>query len=54
MKYDDRPETFYEFRDQDREVEFHRYDMPTPWMNYLSNGTLHAMISHAGRRRGFL
>ncbi len=48
MKYDDRPETFYEFRDQDREVEFHRYDMPTPWMNYLSNGTLHAMISHAG------
>lgn len=25
-----------------------KYNTPTPWMNYLSNGTLHTMISQAG------
>ncbi len=44
----DAPELFYSFADARREVCFHRYDMPTPWMNYLSNGTFTAMISHAG------
>ena len=36
------------FDDEKKEVCFNRYDTPTPWMNYLSNGTMHAMISQAG------
>lgn len=48
MREERRPEAYYGFQDEKREVEFYRYDMPTPWMNYLSNGTLSAMISHAG------
>lgn len=43
-----KPSEYYRFLDSDKEIEFMRYDMPTPWMNYLSNGMLHAMISHAG------
>ena len=35
----------YRFENQNREIVLSRYNMPTPWMNYLSNGTLHAMIS---------
>lgn len=38
----------YRFENQNREIVLSRYNMPTPWMNYLSNGTLHAMISQAG------
>jgi len=41
----------YRFENQNREIVLSRYNMPTPWMNYLSNGTLHAMISLCGRRR---
>ena len=26
----------------------HRHDTPTPWMNYLSNGIFHTMMSQAG------
>lgn len=48
MKYEGKPQEYYGFKDVEKEVEFYRYDMPTPWMNYLSNGTMHAMISHAG------
>lgn len=48
MYKNDAPELFYRFDDAHREICFHRYDMPTPWMNYLSNGTFTAMISHAG------
>ena len=33
----------YRFENQNREIVLSRYNMPTPWMNYLSNGTLHAM-----------
>ncbi len=40
--------SYYRFHDEEKEVEFLRHDMPTPWMNYLSNGTLHTMMSHAG------
>lgn len=40
--------SYYYFDDKNREVCFKRYDMPTPWMNYLSNGTFHTMISQAG------
>ena len=48
MYQNDDPSLFYEFEDDKREVRFFRYDMPTPWMNYLSNGTFTTMISHAG------
>ena len=40
--------TYYEFDDANNEVIFHRHDMPSPWMNYLTNGTFYTMISHAG------
>ena len=38
----------YRFENQNREIVLSWYNMPTPWMNYLSNGTLHAMLSQAG------
>ena len=38
----------YRFLDDRREVEISRCDTPTPWINYLSNGTFHVMISQAG------
>lgn len=41
-------ESYFSFDDKRREVVFHRHDMPTPWLNYLTNGTLTAMISQAG------
>ncbi|MHA6530491.1 GH36-type glycosyl hydrolase domain-containing protein [Paenibacillus sp. BAC0078] len=47
IKYAD-PKEYYTFRDGEKEVVFNRHDMPTPWMNYLSNGTFHTMLSHAG------
>lgn len=36
----------YSFKN--REVVIDNYNTPTPWMNYLSNGTFHTMISQAG------
>lgn len=41
-------ESFYTFNDAEGEIVFHRYDMPSPWMNYLTNGTFFTMMSHAG------
>ena len=41
-------EKYYNFHDEEKEITFQRYDTPTPWMNYLSNGTFHTMISQAG------
>ena len=38
----------YKFLDDRKEITISRCDTPTPWMNYLSNGTFHAMISQAG------
>ena len=38
----------YTFRNDLREVRIDKYNPPTPWMNYLSNGTFHTMISQAG------
>jgi cellobiose phosphorylase len=38
----------YTFDDANRAIQVHRYDLPTPWINYLSNGNLHAFVSHAG------
>ena len=38
----------YKFNNEKKEVSFEKYNLPTPWMNYLSNGTFHTMMSHAG------
>lgn len=38
----------YNFNNEHREITFDKYNTPTPWMNYLSNGTFHTMISQAG------
>jgi cellobiose phosphorylase len=41
-------ESYFEFDDKNKEVIIKRYDTPTPWINYLSNGTFHTMMSQAG------
>lgn len=38
----------YVFSDDTREICFDRFDLPSPWINYLSNGTFHAFVSQAG------
>lgn len=38
----------YSFNNEKREITFKKYNTPTPWMNYLSNGTFHTMMSQAG------
>lgn len=38
----------YEFNDKERQIIFDRHDLPAPWINYLSNGRLHAFVSQAG------
>lgn len=38
----------YQFINDQKEIEINKYNTPTPWMNYLSNGTFHTMISQAG------
>ena len=38
----------YKFNNEKREITFDKYNTPTPWMNYLSNGTFHTMMSQAG------
>ncbi len=38
----------YSFHNEKKEISFEKYNTPTPWMNYLSNGTFHTMISQAG------
>ncbi len=38
----------YNFLDNTHEIEILKYDTPTPWINYLSNGAFHTMISQAG------
>lgn len=38
----------YFFDNEKREITIDKYNTPTPWMNYLSNGTFHTMISQAG------
>ena len=38
----------YQFHDDQREIRFDRFDLPSPWINYLSNGRLHAFVSQAG------
>ncbi len=48
MKNDRLKESFYHFDNVNNEVVFHRYDMPSPWMNYLTNGEFFTMMSQAG------
>ena len=38
----------YYFDKNKKEIEINQYNTPTPWMNYLSNGEFHVMISQAG------
>ncbi len=38
----------YQFHDSQREICFDRFDLPSPWINYLSNGRMHAFVSQAG------
>ncbi|MBO5453364.1 MAG: hypothetical protein J6A69_05295 [Clostridia bacterium] len=38
----------YSFNNNEKEITIKKYNTPTPWMNYLSNGTFHTMMSHAG------
>ena len=38
----------YRFHDKEREISFDRFDLPSPWINYLSNGRMHAFVSQAG------
>ena len=38
----------YHFDNERREFVIKQYNTPTPWMNYLSNGTFHTMMSQAG------
>jgi cellobiose phosphorylase len=40
--------TPYTFDDAHRRVAVHRPDLPSPWINYLSNGSLHAFVSQTG------
>lgn len=38
----------YEFSDKERTIRFDKFDLPSPWINYLSNGRMHAFVSQAG------
>ena len=38
----------YVFQDDRQSIRFHRFDLPSPWINYLSNGRMHAFVSQAG------
>ena len=38
----------YNFDNSKKEITFDKYNTPTPWMNYFSNGTFHTMMSQAG------
>lgn len=42
----------YFFADTERRIVIREPRLPQPWINYLSNGTLHAFVSQAGG--GFL
>lgn len=38
----------YTFDDEKGSIGFSRFDLPAPWINYLSNGRFHAFVSQAG------
>ena len=39
---------YYTFDDSQHAIRFDRFDLPSPWINYLSNGRMHAFVSQAG------
>jgi cellobiose phosphorylase len=43
----DRTAGTYRFDDDNGAIDILRPDLPAPWINYLSNGTLHAFVSQA-------
>lgn len=38
----------YVFDDKNKCININRADLPSPWINYLSNGHMHAFVSQAG------
>jgi len=38
----------YMFDDEKRQIIIYKHDLNSPWINYLSNGRMHAFISQAG------
>ena len=38
----------YEFHDKERKIVISKPDLSSPWINYLSNGRMHAFVSQAG------
>lgn len=38
----------YYFDDKNKKIVITRHDLPSPWINYLSNGRMHAFVSQAG------
>ena len=38
----------YKFNEQKKEIKIEKYNTPTPWMNYLTNGVFTTMMSQAG------
>jgi len=42
----------YAFDDDQKAITIKKFDLPSPWINYLSNGNLHAFVSQAAG--GFL
>lgn len=37
----------YQFNDENKSISIKKVDLPAPWINYLSNGHLHAFVSQA-------
>lgn len=42
----------YRFNDEEKSISIKKTDLPSPWINYLSNGHMHAFVSQCGG--GFL
>lgn len=38
----------YKFNDEEKSISIYKTDLPAPWINYLSNGHMHAFISQCG------
>lgn len=38
----------YVFNDAEKRIRINRTDLPTPWINYISNGHMHGFVSQVG------
>ena len=38
----------YVFHDAEKSISINRTDLPSPWINYISNGSLHGFVSQVG------